>query len=217
MEGRQIPQTPSTIGQIGLLVLFVLPGVSYQFARERFRGPSPRQRDLAERVLLAVAASIILDTIYVAVFGRTLINLIFKKKEGWIPASDPRPAAVFALILLFAVPAFLAWAISWREGRQRKSFYDSTPPWRHAVGDRDPCFIRARTKGGNWVGGWFGNNSNIALSGPIDLFLESAWEMSYDGRFMQRVDDSSGLYLRLDELEYIEFIDPSTTDKAGKS
>ncbi|MCW2916405.1 MAG: hypothetical protein JWN52_4473 [Actinomycetia bacterium] len=193
----------------------MLPGVSYQFARERFRGPGPRQRDLAERVLLAVAASIVLDTVYVAVFGRTLINLIFKKNAGWIPASDPRPVAVFALILLFAVPAALAWAISRREGRQQKSVYDPTPPWRHAIDDRDPCFIRARTKSGHWVGGWFGNNSNLALHSPLDIFLESAWEMTFDGRFNQRVDGSCGLYLRLDDLEYLEFIDPQTTNEGA--
>lgn len=192
-----------------MLVLFVLPGVSFQFARERFRGPGSRQRDLAERVLLAVTASIVLDTAYIGVFGRALIDLVFsKEKRGWFPGPDPRPAATLALILLFLVPAASGWATSRWEARRRKARYSSTPPWQAAIGDRDPCFIRARTKSGHWVGGWFGNRSNIALHDSAELFLESAWQLTRNGQFEQRVDGSSGLYLRLDDLEYIEFIDP---------
>lgn len=214
-EGSQIPQTPNNIVQIGLLALFILPGISYQFVRERLRGPGPWQRDVAERVLVAISASIVLDTIYVAVFGRSLINLIFKKKGGWLPSSDPRPVALLALLLLFIAPAALAWAVSWREARQRKSHYDITPPWQHAIRDRDPCFIRAHTKSGHWVGGWFGNRSNIAPSGPADLYLESAWEMSPTGQFIQRVTGGNGLYLRLDDLDYVEFVDPRSPTQEG--
>ncbi|MEV0799721.1 DUF6338 family protein [Kribbella sp. NPDC050281] len=37
--------TPSTVLQVALLALFVLPGITYQFLRERWRGPVPFTRD----------------------------------------------------------------------------------------------------------------------------------------------------------------------------
>lgn len=51
-------ERPSTLQQTIPLVLFVLPGITYQFVRERMRGPVPGGRDLAERVLRVLTASI---------------------------------------------------------------------------------------------------------------------------------------------------------------
>lgn len=63
-------QAPATVVQLALLVLLVLPGITYQFVRERRRGPVPGERDLGERVLRAIVASIALDALYVVVAGR---------------------------------------------------------------------------------------------------------------------------------------------------
>lgn len=63
-------QPPATVVQLALLVLLVLPGITYQFVRERRRGPVPGERDLGERVLRAIVASIALDALYVVVAGR---------------------------------------------------------------------------------------------------------------------------------------------------
>ena len=60
---RQMAGTASTFQQVVLLVLFVLPGISYQFVRERKRGPVPGERDLSECVLRAITASIALDAV----------------------------------------------------------------------------------------------------------------------------------------------------------
>lgn len=62
-------QAPATAVQLALLVLLVLPGTTYQFVRERRRGPVPGERDLGERVLRAIVASIALDALYVVAAG----------------------------------------------------------------------------------------------------------------------------------------------------
>src|SRR5437879_3142672 len=84
-------ETPSTLQQIILLVLFVLPGISYQFVRERMRGPVPGERDLSERVLRALTASIVLDTIYVLVAGPELLHMVKSSGRPWFTTAAAQP------------------------------------------------------------------------------------------------------------------------------
>lgn len=67
-------QAPATVVQLALLVLLVVPGVTYQFIREHRRGPVPGERDLGERVLRAIVASIALDALYAVVAGPALVR-----------------------------------------------------------------------------------------------------------------------------------------------
>ncbi|WNI28163.1 DUF6338 family protein [Streptomyces sp. ITFR-6] len=86
-------QSPSTPLQIAVLVLFVLPGVTYQFLRERWRGPVPGERDLGERVLRAVAASVVLDTLYLVAAGPRLVRFVRRTGAGAGEAVAPaRPS-----------------------------------------------------------------------------------------------------------------------------
>lgn len=91
-------QTASTMQQIIRLVLFVLPGVSYQFVRERMRGPVPGERDLSERVLRALIASVVLDAIYLIAAGPQIVHLAARGARPGrtapvrIAALTPRPA-----------------------------------------------------------------------------------------------------------------------------
>ena len=65
-------QPPTTVQQLIFLVLLVLPGLVYQFLRERWRGPVPGEQNLSERVLRAMTASIALDSIYAIAVGPRL-------------------------------------------------------------------------------------------------------------------------------------------------
>ncbi|GGS54121.1 DUF6338 family protein [Streptomyces violaceus] len=58
------------------------------------------------------------------------------------------------------------------------------------------------------MGGRYGAGS-YASSHPAsayDLFLESAWQLAPDGRFLSRVDRTQGLHVRLDDIEVLEFV-----------
>ncbi|WP_137991102.1 DUF6338 family protein [Streptomyces vilmorinianum] len=204
---------PTTFLQLLVVVVAVLPGVTYQFTRERARGPLVQHADLGERMLRALAASLVLDFAYVLVLGSTLTQRFPLTGSGWEKlAASPRPVALLALLLLIAIPAAAAWAVERGERRGRRSArYVPTPSsWDHVFSELEPCFVRARLKSGHWVGGWYGSCS-YASSHPAaahDLYLESAWRLTPNGRFLSRVEQTRGLYLRLDDVELIEFITP---------
>jgi hypothetical protein len=206
-----VAETPSTLQQIILLVLFVLPGVSYQFVRERKRGPVPGERNLSERVLRALTASIVLDAVYVIAAGPQLLRLIKPMGRPWFTtaATQPRQTAAVSLALFFAIPAAAAWAVGMIERRRHPSRFDPVPTaWDSTFRGRPTGFVRARLKTGTWVGGWYGRRSRAsAYPNPADLYLESAYEMGSDGSFGPRVQATEGLYVNMSDVEVLEFVE----------
>ncbi|UQS25191.1 DUF6338 family protein [Amycolatopsis thermalba] len=205
-------QAPSTVVQLALLVLLVLPGITYQFVRERRRGPVPGERDLGERVLRAIVASIALDAAYAIVAGPALVRLARGTGPGdWTGFTEqPRLVGAVAVLLFLVVPALAAGAVSLVERRRRGSRYLRTPTaWDHAFRDREPCFVRVRLKDGNWAGGWYGHRSYASsYPHPPELYLESARVMGPDGSFGARVHGTAGLRLRAEDFDVLEFVEP---------
>lgn len=217
--------TPSTIQQVVLLVLFVLPGISYQFVRERMRGPVPGERDLGQRVLRALTASIVLDAVYLIAAGPQLVHLIRPAGRPWFATAtaQPRQAAAVSLALFVVIPAAAAWGVGLIERRRHPSRFDSVPTaWDSAFRGRPTGFVRARLKTGTWVGGWYGKRSRAsAYPNPADLYLESAYEMGSDGSFGPRVQATGGLYVSMNDVEVIEFVEvahnePETAGNSGQ-
>ncbi|GAB3141487.1 DUF6338 family protein [Amycolatopsis stemonae] len=201
-------QAPSTWVQVLLVVLFVLPGVTYQFLRERWRGPVPGERDLGERVLRALTASVALDAVYLVVAGPELVRL---GADGAFLRS-PRTAGVTGLLLFVVVPAAAAAAVSVVRRRRARTRFRRTPTaWDHAFRDRGPCFVRVRFKDGTWAGGWYGVHSYAtSFPQPGELFLQAAWRMNRDGSFAGRVDGTAGLLLRAQDIDVLELLEPPT-------
>jgi hypothetical protein len=134
-----VVQAPSTVVQLVLLVLLVLPGITYQFVRERLRGPVPWERDLGERVLRAVVASIALDAAYLTVAGPALIKLTRGTPPGDLNGfvQQPRAVGLVAVLLFLVVPGAAAFVVSLVERKRRKSTFQRTPTARdHAFRDR---------------------------------------------------------------------------------
>jgi hypothetical protein len=206
-------QPPSTVLQMLLLVLFVLPGISYQFIRERLRGPVARESNLGERVLRAVTASVLLDSLYAIALGRLLVRAVRSDggAGGWDGvAEEPRLAGLLALVLFLAVPAAAAACVSLWQRRRLPSRYQAAPSaWDHMFRHCGSCFVRVRLKDGTWVGGWYGSQS-YATSYPelAELFLESAWRMNPDGSFAGRVERTAGLHVRAADADVFELIHP---------
>ncbi|GLZ29826.1 hypothetical protein Lesp02_20160 [Lentzea sp. NBRC 105346] len=207
-----VGQPPSTVLQVVFLVLLVLPGVTYQFLRERWRGPVPGERNLGERVLRAITASVLLDGVYAVAAGPQLVRLARGgKPSGWDGfAQQPRAVGLWALLLFVVVPAIAAGAVSlWERRRLRAKFRGTPTAWDHMFRLRGSCFVRVRLKDGTWVGGWYGANS-YATSYPelAELFLESAWRMNPDGSFGARVAGTAGLHVRAADADVVELVHP---------
>ncbi len=56
--------TPSTATQLAILVTCVLPGIVYQAVRARLAGEAPQNRDTTNKILRALAASVVLVSVY---------------------------------------------------------------------------------------------------------------------------------------------------------
>jgi len=205
--------TPSTVLQVALLALFVLPGITYQFLRERWRGPVPGERDLSERVLRSIAASILLNLLYLIVAGPALVRLARRiGTQGWQGLTeDARQAGLLGLLLFVVVPAAAAGGVTWWQRRKlRSARYRSTPTaWDRMFENRGSCFVRVRLKDGAWAGGWYGSRSYASsYPQPPEVFLQSAWVMDPDGRFVRPIARSAGLHVRGADIDLLELLLP---------
>ncbi|MFF5483675.1 DUF6338 family protein [Streptomyces sp. NPDC012935] len=200
---------PSTVAQLALLVVVVLPGVTYQLIRERQRGPSPGERDLSERVLRALAASVALNSIYAVTLGPWLVHSYETNTSvsGLVP--HLRLTGFLCLLLIFVIPAIAAWVVSFVEQRSLRGSYVGTPTaWDHIFRDCPPSFIRARLKDGVWVGGWYGDQSfATSYPHPPEIFLELEWRLDADGRFLEKVEKTQGIHLRRDDIDILEILE----------
>jgi len=209
-----MPQAPTTIVQVVIVLLLVLPGVVYQFVRERTHGLVPAHKDLGERILRAVTAGIVLDTFYVLLAGPWLVRLLQGQQRGWFHAAADRPRAVAlaALLLLILLPAGAAWLVSRLHARGSRSSFEPTPTaWDSAFRQRGHSLVRLRLKSGSWVGGWYGERS-FASSYPesADLYLQTAWAVSRTGWLERPLEHSGGIYIRMDDVEFLDFVEVPT-------
>jgi hypothetical protein len=98
--------TPSTITQLLIIAFFVLPGSVYQIVRARLAGDVPENRDASIRLLRALAASLVLVSVYLMALGPTMVRALGDGTDTreWLTA-HPRVAGLLALLLLFVIPA----------------------------------------------------------------------------------------------------------------
>ncbi|MGK5638819.1 DUF6338 family protein [Streptomyces sp. URMC 126] len=206
-----MPHAPTTVTQVVIVLLLVLPGATYQFVRERARGLAPGHRDLGERILRAVTAGIALDTVYVLLAGPWLVRLVYDRRRGWLTgaAENPRVTALAAATLLIVVPAVTAWLSSWLRARGSRSAYDPVPTaWDKIFQSRSHCLVRARLKSGRWTGGYYGEESyTSSYPEAPDLYLQTAWALSESGLFERPLEHSGGIYIRMDDVEVLDFIE----------
>lgn len=210
---------------VGLLiaVFFVVPGSVYQFVRSRLRGPAPDDASATNRLLRALAVSAFLATVYAATVGPYLVTLVrdsrpFPSVYDQILANG-RELAIWALALLFLVPALLAWLdfLRLRRGWTMRVTYDPTPrAWDYAFRDIEPSYVRLLTTDGTWLGGWYGPNSFASsYPEPREIYIETAHLMHDDGSFGSEQPGSGGLYVPCEDIRVVEFVDPSGWDTDG--
>jgi hypothetical protein len=212
---------PTTVQQLLVVLVAVLPGVVFQFVRERSRGRFSGDDNFGERVLRAVVAGLVLDAVYLLVLGTWLTDLLGVGQMSPARALDTRPReiALVAVLLLVIFPAVVAWSwarVQQRRGRTRTSYQRTGSAWAYVFARRDACFVRIRLGDGTWVGGWYGGRS-LASSHPGEgeIFLESSWRMDSQGRFLERVTNTAGVLVRADAIEVLEFVgrdDPPELD-----
>jgi Family of unknown function (DUF6338) len=208
---------PSTLFQAGALLLFVVPGIVYAAVRRRLTGPVPDDREFSVRLIRAIAVSVVLDIVYALLVAPQIIRIA--RQEAVKPgapaglAAEPRKTALLALLLLVVIPGGLALLMHVRLRRalwplRLAPIYHPTPTsWDRAAPQRGGCFVRIFTEDGYWVGGRVGDQAFVSTyPEPRDIFIDVEWRMGKDGGFVERVENSLGLYVPLSGKERVAWV-----------
>jgi Family of unknown function (DUF6338) len=196
---------PSTAYQLAVLLVLVMPGIVYSAVRSRLRGPTPDDREVGARILRAIMVSAVLDSLYLIVVGPRLVKLV----DSTDPAEHIREAGVWALILIFVVPAVVAFLVNgldwdWRNRaiprvRRQKGYYPTPTAWDFAAPKLGDYFVRIRLSDGRFVGGWLGAKSYLSTYPESrDMYIDRQWRIDHDdGTFLGPVEGTCGVYVPL--------------------
>jgi hypothetical protein len=201
---------PSTVQQLAILLLFVIPGTVYQAVLDRFRGPIAAEQDSTNRFFRAIAASAIFDSLYAIFLGPHLISLAGDKSALSGLSTHSREAGMWGLLLLVIVPSVAAWLEARYARRNVNAIYDSTPTaWDYLVKNRGSYWIRVRLKDtGKYVGGWYGNRSfTSTYPQDPDIYIQSEYQMNSKGEFLERIENTAGVYIPGASIELIQVIE----------
>jgi hypothetical protein len=174
--------------QIELIVFFVAPG----FISLKVWGllnSNPRFR-LSESLIEAIVFSSI---------NAVFFLWLYDKLTGLNPLLAY--GVVYILLPVFW-PVLFYWLAKIRFFKTRL-----TPTaWDHFFSLKEDCFILLHLKNGKMLGGLYSDNS-FASSYPAKegLYLSELWELDEKGGFIAPVENTGGLLVNFEEVNFIEF------------
>lgn len=203
---------PESLFQLLTLLLLVVPGIVFTYVRRWLRGPSADDKDFSIRLIHAIAASVVFDSLYLIVVGPQLLSIFQMPTEEGL--ESPRVVGVTVLALTVVIPTLVALVAHLRFAGWKLSVAERRNPtpsaWDYAAPKRGDCYVRILTGDGRWVGGWmpvgFGYVSTYPE--PRDIFIPSQWEMSPKGEFLSPIEGSEGVYVPLTGSERVAWISP---------
>ena len=116
------------------------------------------------------------------------------------------------MLVLLVIPAtwpfLFQWVLRWQWLASRIQLPYPTA-WDYFFGRRDPVFVLIQLRNGSRIGGYYGPQS-YATSFPTegDIYLETVYHVDEDGNFKESVEGSSGVVIRKDQYDLIEFFTP---------
>lgn len=217
----------TTLLSLVIIWMAVLPGALFIWAFEM----------LAGRWTTGIRGGLLRSVGYSAVFHIIFLPLTYHLRVSyWDRIWEGRYVNpwVWALIAIYViVPVVLGlltgWSIRQADSGKPKShlwvrLLIGTSPapraWDHLFGRRKLTgWVRLRTKSGSYIGGYYEESSYVSgYPDPQDLFLGCVAEIDPDsGEIARSLDGaprllSSGLLIRWNEVEYLEFM-PDEVDK----
>lgn len=217
---------PSTLGQLTILLVLVLPGIVYSATRRWLRGPDPEDREFSVRVMRAMAVSIALDATYVLLLGDRLLALA-RRSHAATPSwqevlEHPRKSAGAALILLVVIPWMLGLATrleraqpdretgipaNWWAVQFRQRIHPTPSGWDRIAPKRGQCWVRIYTDDGHWVGGYLSGEAYVSTyPEPRDIFIDIEYLVSDEGVLVGPVPGSLGLFVPLSGKERVAWL-----------
>ncbi|MDG4861309.1 DUF6338 family protein [Streptomyces sp. T-3] len=204
---------PSTIQQLTVLVVLVLPGVAYLLVRERLRGRFSYSAEPDGRFLRAIGVGILLDCLYAVAAGPWLIDLASDDPRTPIElaalAHRPREVGLAGLLFIVVIPV-LAATVEARllDARNRASLGAAPTGWDALFRSRGDCYIRIRLKSGIWVAGRYGKSSAASsFPAPPDIYLQVQHDIDPEQHIIGLpIPHSGGVYVPGTEIELMEII-----------
>jgi hypothetical protein len=213
---------PTTAFGLVVMLALVLPGAVYSSVRTAVAGHRPVDREISSRLLIAVTAGTLLDSVYLLVLGPSLKTLTEHSASGM--PQHPRLLGLGVLVGCVLIPATVAFLVHGRPhwGRVglpvlrhvplpvRGTAFEPTPTaWDKIAPTKGGKWVRIRIGEGKWVGGWFGTNSFVSTyPEPPDIFIEDAHHVDEEGAIGAAVASSAGLWLKLREGDIVEWLNP---------
>lgn len=210
---------PDTFQAVAVIAVALLPGALYIWSFERLVGAWGV--GLSDRVLRFVGVSAVLHAVVAPVTYGLWSDYIASGRL----ARGEAPLALWTVPIVYVGVPILAGSIvgigTRRSNRWARIFTGPSPApraWDQLFGSRPDGWIRLRLKSGTWLGGAYareGETRSYAAGYPHaqDLYLAEAAEIDpQTGRFVfddrgRPVLRGSGILLRWEEVEYLEFIE----------
>lgn len=191
--------TPSTLVWIAIAVV---PGFVFHkvFA---LKTPTPKvehEKNLLEYIVVSLA-------------NFAIWSWLFIPYDEW-PVEKWSNERIIGIILLVCFGSPTVLALVWYRIRvssyhQKLGLDHPTPRgWEYFLTKRKCFFILFHMKGGKLLGGFFGSDS-FAATYPQEpeIYVEKAWRVDDDGKFVEEVSGSLGMVIRQSEWERVEFLE----------
>lgn len=215
-------KVPSSIPELLFFAALIVPGVTYAWAKRRFVGWQAPNQDVGSRMLEALFVSAAFLIAYGAVFffisGSTMADTASQLEaitHKWPGAS----VWVLGAVLLVGLPISASYFLNARwvktamaDGKTKRKQInrakDTPRGWdKGAFTAYTPRFVRIKTAGGVWYGGWFDADSLVSTyPHEKDIFIEAQWQMSPDGDFIAAVEDSLGVWVPITNDCIVEWL-----------
>jgi len=211
---------PGRFEALGVAVLALLPGALYTWAFERLVGAWGV--GFSDRLLRFVGVSAIFHLLFLPASYWVWTDWVL---TGRLRAGQASLTLWILALLYVTIPVGAGSAVGWGT-RSRSSWakvFTGPEPapraWDHLFGSRPDGWIRLRLKTGTWIGGAFAQTDDgirpyaAGYPEPQDLYLSPAVVVDPDtGEFFLGDDGEvvrldSGILIRWEEVEYLEFID----------
>jgi hypothetical protein len=185
------------INKIQLIIVFILPGfISLKIWKLLI--PS-HEFKISEYILEIICYSTINFTVLF-----WLIPLA-EKNHGFLCYG-------IYILVMFICP--IIWPIIWKMLVTSKllkgNILHPTPKaWDYYLGLGKSCFMLIHLKNGNLIGGLYYKDS-FASSYPndLDLYIKEVWKINTEGQFIEKINNTDGLLIAYDVIEYIELFNP---------
>lgn len=207
---------PTSLQAVVAVLLALLPGALAVWWFERFAGAWGI--GLPDRLVRFVGVSAVFHAIAAPLTYWTWRNYI---ESGKWEAGERLPWALWLALLLYVVVPMAAGSAaglaSRAENRWAKVITGPAPApraWDSFFFGRPDGWMRLKLKSGSWIGGAYSRGSYAAgYPEPSDLYLAAAADVdATSGAFVFDENDQvvlreSGILIRWEEVEYLEFID----------